>query len=553
VPPIASRSSSRLRRFLTLAAVLCGATLVAAAAPRKQPLELGHVRLRLPGAPAAMLSTDIDSDGRQDLLLVLAYTELESIGIDRIEEMVQISTVIPALFDRRELRLYQIDERGRFEQSGPALALPPDVVSLAPGPAFAPALALTDRGVSAVRLDETAEAGLRLEPLIEARSVLRGVRAFFSDLVWTADLNGDGQRDVLFPSRRGLAIYLAGEAGFDAEPRQQLLLPGDLQITGGSARRDYPLPEIQDIDGDGFADLIVRFRRNGIDELHLLLGSGDGRFAPAFSESTTNCPQQPTRVPVPAAGDEWEHFGDLDGDGRAEVVGVREIKRKKDGLMASLKEAKKPRQQILVHRLGDDLVPEAEPWEQFEIVGHAGFDLQTMQGGQLFRDLDGDGRADLIAVTLDFSLFQALKVITSRRISIGLDFHIWRQEEDGRFQQVEGLDLSEKLKLNLNNLQLGRMAQFIGDFDGDHRIDFVHLGRGKQITIHRGQVGCRYAKKPDLVLTLEEEPQDLGLVRVRDFDADGRADIAITRVLPVERQDVTPPVQLDFYLSGSTP
>ena len=83
--------------------------------------------------------------------------------------------------------------------------------------------------------------------------------------------------------------------------------------------------------------------------------------------------------------------------------------------------------------------------------------------------------------------------------------------------------------------------------------DFVHLGRGKQLTIHRGQPGCRYAVKPDLVVELEEEPQDLGLVEIEDFDGDGLSDLSVTRLLPAERQDVSAPVVLDLYLSGGPP
>ena len=104
--------------------------------------------------------------------------------------------------------------------------------------------------------------------------------------------------------------------------------------------------------------------------------------------------------------------------------------------------------------------------------------------------------------------------------------------------------------IDLNNFSIGRLAQFAGDFDGDGRTDFVHLGRGTSVTIHRGQPGCRYSSKPDAVIKLDEAPQDLGLVRVADFDGDGRADLAITSLLPVEQVDVSPPVRLDLYLSG---
>jgi hypothetical protein len=150
-------------------------------------------------------------------------------------------------------------------------------------------------------------------------------------------------------------------------------------------------------------------------------------------------------------------------------------------------------------------------------------------------------------------VFQALRVITSKRISIGVEFHVWAQREDGTFQQVRGLDLSEKLKLDLDDLKIGRFGQFAGDFDGDGRQDFVHLGRGREVTVHAGRAGCNYSDDPDLVLTLEEEPASLDLVRIEDLDGDGRSDLRITRLLPQPDPDVTPPVRVDFYFSGGHP
>ena len=44
-----------------------------------------------------------------------------------------------------------------------------------------------------------------------------------------------------------------------------------------------------------------------------------------------------------------------------------------------------------------------------------------------FKDLDGDGRQDLVTVTLDFSVIQIMRVLATKRISIGLTFHVWAQ------------------------------------------------------------------------------------------------------------------------------
>jgi len=103
-------------------------------------------------------------------------------------------------------------------------------------------------------------------------------------------------------------------------------------------------------------------------------------------------------------------------------------------------------------------------------------------------------------------------VLATKSIQLGLDFGIYRQGEGLSFRPVTGLDLAGELRLRLDSVSLGQLSSFSGDFDGDGRADFVQLGRGRKVTIHRGQPGARYAPEPDLVITLEREPLDAALV-----------------------------------------
>ena len=93
---------------------------------------------------------------------------------------------------------------------------------------------------------------------------------------------------------------------------------------------------------------------------------------------------------------------------------------------------------------------------------------------------------------------------------------------------------------------------FGGDFDGDGRADFVQMGRGRDVSIHRGREDCSYATRPDTVLRLEEEPRDLGLVQIRDFDGDGRADLAVIQPEVPDEPTVSATTRLDLYLSGTS-
>jgi hypothetical protein len=169
-----------------------------------------------------------------------------------------------------------------------------------------------------------------------------------------------------------------------------------------------------------------------------------------------------------------------------------------------------------------------------------------------FRDLDGDGRKDLVTVTLDFSVFQVARVLATRKFSIGFAFRVWAQDADGRFREVPDQKLQDRFTFDLNDLRLDRLSEIAGDLDGDGKLDFVRLGGGKTVEVRRGGPGCRFSPKADLAFELEEELADVSQVRIRDIDGDGRADLSLVRAIPQPEAGVSPPVRLDLYLSGGT-
>jgi hypothetical protein len=555
---------TRRSLFLVLCCLLGGSSLFAA----RERLELRRVSLDLPGPPARVLPWDLNGDGRQDLVVVVAYTEIEEVGEDFIEDLVQISRVIPTLFDRREVRAYLAVDDGGYELAGAPLELPLRVLHMEVGAAGLGVIALTDDGIAQLRFDSdpAGEITMRLEPAIADPPLLARTRRFYADLELVHDLDGDGIEDVLLPGSEAPTVYLGNASGLSTTPTQRIRLPLIADREGERTHRSYPLPEVVEVNGDSLPDLVfagLEYDRAPID---VYLGSGGGRFRP-LRQKPLDCHDRQSDLRLGVDDPEawpWPRgltaFGDLNGDGRAEVVTSIE-KPRGDSWRKEMKDAKKPIQTFGFHELGDDLTVDADPYFEMKVIGH------SMEGSlgddddesgspfefEQFIDLDGDGREDLITVTLDFSIFQVVKIMATKKIGIGLNFHVYAQQADGSFREVPDLDLSEKLKFDLNDLKIGRFAQFAGDFDGDGRQDFVHLGRGKLITVHRGQPGCVYPKDPDLAIELEEEPARLDLVRIEDLDGDGRADIRITRPLPIGDPDVTAPVRLELYLSGGQP
>lgn len=542
---------------------------------------LQHESVALPGAPTVVLPADLNNDGVQDLVVAVAYTEWDQVGIDEMTEMrgveglVMVMTVVPVVMDRREIRIYLGRSEGGYDDTVEALPIDLSVLSLDHGPPRAPVVLLTDDGIAALRLvGGAAERRLEIEPLVDSRPVLSRSGTLIPRLGLSHDLDGDDELDLLFPVNKGLDVYLASQLRSGGRSASRARLPGDTTWARQNLSRFYPLPEVRDVNGDDLPDLLVPDRRRNWERFEVLLNRGGGRFDAAFSptdptgegvgDSDFNPPPSNAVITVEAGEVEGEipphqhdesfpvvYFGDLDGDGVAEYVTEESLADEDAGWRKEIKEAKRPPRRYRIHRSNPDLSMRAASHQSFETLGYA---LDTndsdirLPGG--FQDLDGDGLQDLVALTLDFSLFQAVRIMTTQRIGIGLDFHVYCQSESGQFHPVAGMDLSGKFTINLKNLQLGQLSQFEGDFDGDGRIDFLQVGKGKTVTIHRGQDGCRYPTRPDLTVKLAAAPLDLSLVRVEDLNADGLSDLMVVQPEPEPEPGVSPPVRLDLYLSG---
>ncbi len=550
--------------------------------------------LSLPGIPAAVRPADMDGDGRDDLVVLVAYagwttrSEFTTARFDDVEGLVEVMSVVDELVDRRELRVYPaMPDAAGFGPQRAALDLDRTIHALATGHPAEPLIAVTDDGAAAVRLVEMEEGDeLTLVPLVSGETSVAGGGRFYPELELLHDLDGDGLPELLLPTAEGWAVYRGTAAGFAARAAATIVLPepppddeeeedeaggsegdsdGDLDdddddgagddsdsddgdSDGGEQRPTHEiLFEIQDCNGDGRLDFVVPGRA-GHDGPLIFRGTGELSFAEAIEI-------------LPADGEQDGHevvfVGDLDTDGRAEAVERTERERYEDpGWRQELDEAKRPLFEYAVRRLGPRLSLAAEPLRAFQAIGYTfggteGDDDEAeirLPGG--FQDLDGDGRQDLVAVTLEFSILpMAMRVLVIRRISLTMNFHVWCQAEDGGFDRVSGLDLAGRFKLDLDNLRVRHLSQFAGDFDGDGRADFVQLGRGKKVTIHLGDAGCSYPVLPDRQIRLERKLRHLGLARILDLDGDGRSDLYVVHPMKAAADSTGVPARVDLYLS----
>jgi FG-GAP-like repeat len=527
-------------------------TAPALCAGRPALSSLRPLSLDLPGAPAAVISADLDGDGRRDLVIVVASNQWDEVAItesstmDNVQGLVDVMTIVPAVIDRREARFYRALPGGAYAPPI-TLALPLSVLAMEAGPPGTPVVALTDEGASVLRFELPGT--LRLEPWIADPPVMAGTGNFLGDLGVMQDVNGDDLPDLLLPARDGLAVYLARpEKGLARHPASRLAVPGETFRSVSDLEHRYPLPRVADVTGDGRPDLIFRDPVKRWRSVWVARNAGQGRFQPAAEVVLgTGDPKAPNPV--------W--MGDLEGDGRAEVVFRQSLDDPKaGGIRKSLEKARQPRGRLTFRRLSKDLVPEKTPYRTFDITGwgleegEAGTEGNEIDLPGGFQDLNGDGRPDLVTVTLDLGVTKLLGSLATKRLNVGLDFHVWCQEKDGGFRQVLGLDLSGTFRFDLNDLRVSQLSLFSGDFDGDGRADFVQIGRGKRVTIHRGRPDCSFPSDPDMAFDLREEPRDLSLVRIRDLDGDGRADLYVINPQRAVEEGFVPPVRMDLYLSG---
>jgi len=258
-------------------------------APDRQSLEL-------PGAPAIVVSTDLDGDGRKDLAIAVVYTVWDQIGIeettemDEIQGLVEVLTIVPALMDHRELFLFRGLEDGSFEALGDPLPLEPSVLSLEAGPPSFPLIALTDSGISVLQRPANGEAGgahesFRLVPWIEERPALAGTATLLKDLGLIQDLDGDDQADILIHTLDGYALYLnPASPSWEPEepvtpPSRTTLLPiPEMDLEPEARTVQIPLPEIRDVDGDGLRDLLLPHPQQEWEAFRLFRNGGGGHF-----------------------------------------------------------------------------------------------------------------------------------------------------------------------------------------------------------------------------------------------------------------------------------
>lgn len=443
----------RRRTFVALALALSAALWATSRALQAQDprLPLRVWTFRLPGTELGLDIADMNGDGLLDL--VVAHMS----GPQGLERSVSVFEHAPA-------------GQPRFT-GAPAwrVAVPQDACAflagdLDPAPGGEVLLLCPTRLLLLKRTGEAVEV-----------AALRGFYDYPEQgglPVWdlARDLDGDGQVEVLVPTKEGYDVFGRQGGQGPLTRRSSLAVPSETRfgphfeavllnrfLTATSRLRRLV---VADLDGDGRQDLVA-YRDRG---LARYLQRPDGAFPPRPDSEEpldvvrkSEAPGQEAREGSEAFANVRLHLDDVDGDGRADLIATRTLG--EIGMFETL------RTQQLVFRGRPDGFDEANPDVLLNIKG--------VSTDPVFVDWDGDGKRDLIVSSYRMDLFTNVKRALVE--SLGITYMVYLRRDGERWFGDEP-DLSFEVDVPLEALEKRGGAMPVdlrADIDGDGTRDMV--------------------------------------------------------------------------------
>lgn len=341
------------------------------------------------------------------------------------------------------------------------------------------------------------------------------------------DLDGDGRAEAVLATRGGIDLHhfladgslrtetLASPSHVEiARHRRELDLSaflGRSYVPHVTTHTTTPAIFVQDLDADGRTD-IATIAQN---RLRIFAQDATGAFPSAPTAEIERSVITPAEKESGFAGEALT-FAELDGDGIIDLIVLE---------WGSSEERTQMDRHVFLGRRGwefpetaDQIIRSESFFPNFEI-----------------RDLNGNGRKDLVVPYFHFAPSQALKVATQNALRIQL--RLFLMGPDRRYAQDPGkafakVDRRIVLDYHVDVMGLvfggeGRPSSFdpllslAHDFDGDGLPDLVVDDGDDHLDFYWGNPDARYAKRPDLTLDRESSLDS----SVADLNGDGRADI----------------------------
>ncbi len=327
------------------------------------------------------------------------------------------------------------------------------------------------------------------------------------------DWNGDGSDEIGIFRFEGLSIYAVDSSGvFGSENKISIEL--DTGMRGGYSGDEgketsellasftFPETVLMDFDNDGLKDLFVTTK----DRVIVYRQEPGGRFsAKPTHDVMFDVLTQKEKI------DRDTHretvIEDLNGDGYADAIVTKQTAKGLSNFRGVIN---------IYYGKGGGFSKEPDQM----IISEGTASVTT-----IIRDVNGDGRLDMILPSIRISLTSIIRWLITR--SIPINFNIFLLNDDNKYSERPDFSKEVKFKIDFSGESDDQALSLNGDFNGDKRKDFVFGTKEDELSIYLGVSGDKdrlFSNKP----VAKVEVAAFGELESIDLDADGYSDMIIS-------------------------
>ena len=305
---------------------------------------------------------------------------------------------------------------------------------------------------------------------------------------------GLGQASLLEPDGEPVATLEVGaRANYFVPPRPgPVIAESEIEIY-----LDHPRLATGDVDGDGRADLLASDRH----ELRVFLQREDGGFDGA-ADRRIALRRLSMEDHIRSSGSVRIEPHDFDGDGRVDLL----IATSAGSIFGGTTE-------VTLHRNTGGTWNLDRPDQRFE--PRRGVSSHNL------RDLDGDGRSELVSIRIPTGVLEIVEMLVTRAIDVEVSLH--RPDETQPFREEPWLAWRQDVAMSFETFRpIGFLPTADADVNGDGRTDLLGSGDGDRLQLQLGDPKRGFARRST------SQPLDTGgRIRFGDLDGDGGADFVV--------------------------
>jgi hypothetical protein len=288
-------------------------------------------------------------------------------------------------------------------------------------------------------------------------------------------------------------LEVGARANFFVPPRPgPVIAESELEIY-----LDHPRLATGDVDGDGRDDLLASDRH----ELRVFLQREDGGFLGA-PDRRIALRRLSMEDHIRSSGSVRIEPHDFDGDGRVDLL----ISTSAGSIFGGTTE-------LTLHRNRGDGWDLDQPDQRFE--------AQRGVSSHSLRDLDGDGRSELVSIRIPTGVLEIVEMLVTRAIDVEVSLH--RTGDTQPFREEPWLRWTQGVGMSFETFRPnGFIPTAEADVNGDGRPDLLGSGNGEDLVIQLGDPERGFAKR-----RVGQPLDTAGRIRFGDLDGDHGADFVL--------------------------